>query len=382
MVEESKPKTWMTIGILTGIALLNKYSVIFFSAGFFIAILISKKRRFYHFHYFYYSIALAFLIFIPNLIWQYSHGWPVIKHMSELKKTQLVNLNYTFFFLDLASLTSAFLIIWLTGLLAMLFLKNERKYQYLGIASLIILFLFFLSNGKAYYILGIIPFLYAYGGYIIEKYFKDKLTSLNIAFLIAATSIALLLLPFSLPILSYEKLNQYAQKTAHVLNPPFYRWEDGKLHDASQIFSDMTGWRELTGIVSTAYNQLSPEEQNKCTIYAERNYGYAGAIHFYGKEYNLPDAVTFLESYVFWAPDSIPAGPIIYINRDINGFKDLFLNIEETGTVSNKYFREYGIKVFLCRDPKADIREIYRTKAIEEKNKYRRHSEAQGRTKM
>jgi len=115
---------------------------------------------------------------------------------------------------------------------------------------------------------------------------------------------------------------------------------------------------------------LSKEEQANCIIYCERNYGYAGAVHFYGKEYNLPDAITFLESYVLWAPDSIPAGPVIYINNDIDGFNNLFAEIEEVGSVNNKYFREDGLKVFLCKKSKTDVQRIYADKAKEEKSIY------------
>jgi hypothetical protein len=35
--------------------------------------------------------------------------------------------------------------------------------------------------------------------------------------------------------------------------------------------------------------------------------------------------------------------------------------------VDDKYFRENGLKVFLCTSPKTDIREVYRKKAFEEK---------------
>jgi hypothetical protein len=130
----------------------------------------------------------------------------------------------------------------------------------------------------------------------------------------------------------------------------------------------MTGWKELTGYVAEAYSLLSKKEQASCIIYCERNYGYAAAVHFYGKKYNLPDAITFLERYVLWAPDSIQSGPVIYINRNLDGFHNLFAEIKEVGSVNNKYFREDGLKVFLCRKNKTDVQRIYADKAREEKN--------------
>jgi len=41
----------------------------------------------------------------------------------------------------------------------------------------------------------------------------------------------------------------------------------------------MTGWKELAGYVAKAYYSLSEEEKKNCTIFGERNYGYAGAVY-------------------------------------------------------------------------------------------------------
>ena len=134
----------------------------------------------------------------------------------------------------------------------------------------------------------------------------------------------------------------------------------------------MTGWKELAGIAGKAYSGLSKEEQNRCTIYVESNYGNAGAINFYGKEYNLPDAVTFLESYIIWAPDTIPEGPFIYVNNNIGDIKKLFNSITEIGYVSDFYAREKGLLVFLCTDPVVRVSDVYRKRAEEEKKRYSR----------
>jgi hypothetical protein len=347
---------WLPIGLLAGIAFLTKYSIIFFITGFAIAFLFSEHRKLMSSAKFLLAISLGLLIFLPNIIWQYNNNWPVLYHMSELKKTQLQNMDAGSFFTDLISLNSIATLIWLIGLFALLYHRSERKYRFIGIASSIIIALFLLSNGKAYYIMGLFPFLFAAGAVAMER---DIPKVFNLTFMAISVFVLLITVPFALPVFSYEQLDRYADRTNHAMIYPFSRWEDGKDHGQSQVFSDMTGWEELTSYVATAYQQLSPAERSMCTIYAERNYGYAGAIHFYGKKYGLPDAVTFLESYVYWAPYSIPNGPIIYINYEINGLKDKFRNISEVGEVNDKYFREKGVKVFLCKEPLTNISELY-----------------------
>jgi len=372
MVSQNNPKLWIPIGILLGLSFLTKYSVLYYILGFFVTMQFSDHRKLFNSRYFYYSIVIGIVIILPNLLWQYKNGWPVFYHMSELKRTQMVNLTYTDYFVDIFSLNMASTIIWVTGLVSLIFIKKERESQYVGIASLLIMLLFLFSKGKGYYILGLIPFLFAFGGYILEKYLKDRFVYINYFILLITLSFSLAALPFGLPLLSFEKLSRYIAKTDHLIIYPFYRWEDGKIHNISQAYSDMTGWKELAGIVGKTYSGLSKEEQSGCIIYVESNYGDAAAINFYGKKYNLPDAVTFLESYVIWAPDTIPKGPFIYINRELGDIDKLFKNVVKAGTVNNSYFRENGLLVYLCNDPAVNVQEVYRQKAIEEKKRYRR----------
>jgi hypothetical protein len=356
MVTAKNDTLWLPIGILAGIAFLTKYSVVFFITGFALAFLFSEHRKQMFSTKFLLAILVALLIFLPNIIWQYNNNWPVFYHMSELKKTQLENMNAGSFFSDLISLNSIATLVWVMGLLSLLFHRSERTYRFIGIASSIVIALFLLSNGKAYYIMGLFPFLFAAGAVAMER---DIPKVFNLSFVAISAFVLLITMPFAIPVFSFERLDKYATQTNHRIVYPFSRWEDGKDHGQSQVFSDMTGWEELTSYVAKAYQQLSPAERSMSTIYAERNYGYAGAIHFYGKQYGLPEAVTFLESYVYWAPDSIPNGPIIYMNYEINGLKNKFRNITEMGEVKNKYFREKGVKVFLCREPLTNISELY-----------------------
>lgn len=366
MVSENRPVLWIWVGVLLGFSFLTKYSVAFFIIGFSVAIFKSDKKLFSS-RYFVWALIIGVIIIIPNILWQINHGFPVINHMTELKRNQLDNLSYVNFFTDVFSLNSVSTIIWLAGLFSLLFLNSERRYRYLGTASLLVILLILFSKGKGYYILGIIPFLFAAGGYIIEKYLKGRLVGVTYLILALSVSFSLVSIPSGLQVLSFDKLNKYMDIADKVSVYPFNRWEDGEVHNISQVYADMTGWNELAGYAAAAYNKLSEIEKAGCMIFAEENYGVAGAIHFYGEKYKLPEPVTFIESYTFWAPDSIPDGPVIYINTQLNGFENLFKSISEEGSVDNLYFRERGLKVYLCRDPKMDIQEIYRQKAIEKK---------------
>jgi hypothetical protein len=318
------------------------------------------------------GIVIALILVLPNFIWQYNHNWPVLYHFEELKKTQISNLKYTDFFTDLFSLNSALIVVWIAGFGVLLLAKSLKNYRFLGFGILFTLLIFIGLKGKAYYVMGLLPVSIAFGGFFIEKYIRQKIWIISGMTILSVYS--LLSLPFVLPILTYQQLEKYSAFTKGWIAAPFMRWEDGKEHAVSQVYADMTGWKELTAIAGKAYNSLTQKEKQNCTVFCQRNYGYAGAIHFYGHPYNLPEPVTFHESYIFWAPDSIRDEPIIYIYYNSDDFIPLFNKITEIGSVNNLYFREKGVKVFLCENPKTDINKIYQSSIFKERKRFTREN--------
>ncbi len=372
LLKTENPKYWILIGAVLGISFLTKYSVLFLIAGFFTVFLFFTQRKLLFSWWFAAGILIGVLIILPNIIWQYNHNWPVQFHFEELKKTQLDNLKYSHFFIDLFSLNSILVIVPVFGLVMLIFSKKELAFKLAGFAVLLVVLLFVITKGKAYYITGILPFLFASGSYFAEKMVRQKTILFSGLAILAGWS--LLSFPFVISTLSFEKLEKYSAKTKGGVPAPFMRWEDGNEHQVSQVYADMTGWRELAGIVAKAYNTLTPEEKQNCTILCQRNYGDAGAIYFYGKKWDLPEPITFLESYIFWAPDSIAGEPLIYVFYNSDEMNPLFSDIVEIGTVNNPYFRENGLKVYLCKNPVKNIGEVYKTSIGNERKRFTREN--------
>lgn len=372
LIKTENPKYWLLIGTVIGISFLTKYSVVFLVAGFFPVFLFFRQRKLLFSWWFATGILIGVLIILPNIIWQYNHNWPVLFHFEELKKTQLDNLKYSHFFTDLFSLNSVLIIIPVTGLLMLIFSKKEPAFQLTGISVLVVILLFVVTKGKAYYITGLMPFLVAAGGYFAEKLVRNR--TVLFSGLAVLTGWSLLSFPFVIPTLSFEKLEKYSAKTKGWVAAPFMRWEDGNEHQVSQIYADMTGWKEMADLAAKAFSQLTEDDKKRCTVFCERNYGYAGAIHFYGKSLNLPEPVTYHESYIFWAPDSIDGEPLIYVFYNSDEMNSLFSDIREVGIVNNPYFREKGLKVFLCKKPVKNIAEVYKTSISNERKRFIREN--------
>jgi hypothetical protein len=181
----------------------------------------------------------------------------------------------------------------------------------------------------------------------------------------------LLLFPIVLPVLPLNQTLAFFRFTRKHM--PFINftvtWEDHKLHATTQDYADMMGWEEMVAKVDTAWKSLTPDQQKHTLIYAD-NYGEAGAIHHFGKLYNLPDVVSLNSSFTLWAPDSLNAQYIIYVDdqggKNIESFKSAIESCSKVGEVDNPLAVENGTAIFIIAGPKQGLKERY-SKELERK---------------
>lgn len=367
LIKRGNPKTWLWIGLVFGMAFLNKYTIVFLYLAFAVSLLLSKHRKLYYSKLFLIAIGLGLLIIFPNLVWQYQNNWPVFQHMSELRETQLVHVRYSDFIIPQFLMNIQALLLWLPALGILLFYKNERIFRVFGMIYLLVIGLLLAGSGKAYYTLGIYPILFVFGAYFIEKYLKKRLAIVSIFLVVSMMAALYISLPFDgIPLSTFEKAE----------NKDAFRWEDGVNHDIPQDMADMTGWKEIGETVKEIYLGLGDEGKDNCDIYCY-HYGQAGAVMFYGKEIAIPRPISFNGSFVFWSPDSLSKKYMIYVHSDLGNDIDpntrmprFFAKWSLIKTIDNKYFRENGTQIYLCESPTEEFKNYYRTNMKELKGHY------------
>jgi hypothetical protein len=289
--------------------------------------------------------------------------------MTELQQTQLVNVNISDFLVMQLLMNYPGLIIWLFGLIYLLFFRAAREHRILGYIFLIILITLILLSGKHYYTLGIYSVLFAAGGYALERYLKGRWVFVNILIIGLMIFSAIPIIPYSLPILGLDKMVKYGEKSVESGMDDVLRWEDGEIHQLPQDYADMTGWKEMVDIVYKIFNQLTEEEKARTIIYTN-NYGEAGALTYYGKKLDLPEIYCFNESFIFWTPDELPEDVIVIYVGDSDSLDELFNAVRQVGTLSNIYAREYGLPVYLCKEPTEELFNRWTTRVKELKDMY------------
>ena len=365
LIRTEKAWHWYLIGVVAGLAFLNKYSVIIYLSGIIVAVLLTPLRIWLRRPYPYIAAILALLIALPNLVWQIRHNWPVIQHMKELAETQLVHVRLDNFLLEQVMMFLPVFFVWVLGLIHVGFLKEGKPFRPFAWIYLTVLLLLILLRGKHYYTLGLYSTLFVFGGIFLERHLAGKLGWVKYTLILYVLAVSVVALPMSLPIL---KPGAFVRFYESIGMEKFHRWEDGEYCDLPQDYADMIGWEELSSIVGSKFAELTPEQQAKCLVLAN-NYGEAGSVNFYGKKYGLPPVVSFNDSYVFWAPGSIDAEYLIKIG-DSDDLEELFHHVEITGRISTPYARQEGTPVYFCADPKTDLNQVYQEQLQQRLERY------------
>ena len=72
------PRLWLLFGLVAGIGILNKHSMLFFGSGIAIGLLLTSARKQFARVEIWMALSIAFLIFLPNLLWEIRNGYPTI----------------------------------------------------------------------------------------------------------------------------------------------------------------------------------------------------------------------------------------------------------------------------------------------------------------
>ncbi len=372
MMNRNDPKFWILIFSVWGLAFLNKYMIVFLMTAVVISLLLTAHRKLLFTKYFYFGCGLFFIIVFPNLFWQYQHQFPVIQHMTDLQRYQLVHVSAMAFLTDQVMINLHVFALLIFGLIVMLFVNKEKTIRLFGIMYLVSLAIMLLLKGKNYYLLGMYPPLVALSACLAERYLNGAWRFLKYAFLIFALTQHVPVIPaIGMPLMDYPGIEKYSRGLADIIGPVGLVWEDGREHLIAQDFADMTGWDELSGIVIATYKNLDIPSQNTCAIYAE-NYGLAGSIRYYGKPLGLPEPISFSDQFRLWAPDSLNRRVFIYVNDDTSDIAKYFSRVTKTGEVNNQYFRENGMPVYLCEEPRDSFYVFYSETARRLKDRFRR----------
>jgi hypothetical protein len=283
LVIERRPRWWIFLGVTLGIGLEVKYTIAGLIAGIVIAVLLSSPLRMQlRTKYPWIGVAIALVIWAPNLAWQAVNGFPTLIYLGNHSAGGGGPVTYLIQF----GVYGAFLIpLWLGGMIS---LFRNQSLRPIGIASAVPLVLF-LFVGKSYYAAGTIPIALAQGLMAISRIERPRLRSrLQVAVVVASVLEFATFFFLVVPVTPPDRIHST------------------RLDTINEVFADSVGWDDIAKQVTTIYDGLPASERSSAVIISAY-YGVPGALDVYDSPSTRPLAISPQLSDWYWLPHNLTA---------------------------------------------------------------------------
>lgn len=332
IIQTDNARLWLLFGLICGLGLQNKTSVAFLGWGLVVAMAFTSQRKWFASPWLYAGGALALLVYLPNILWQFANDFAMLEFMRNAalhKNAPMGPLEYT---LEIIKVFHPFLLpVWLLGA-AYPFLRSEAAaYRPLAIIFAVVLVTFALTNGKAYYAAPAFLIAFPLGSVWLERLTEGtKVWRPAIAYVLIFGG--LLMAPIAIPMLPPKMALDYMQAIGIVPKPA----ELGHVGDMPQHFADRFGWQKRAELVKKACDSLSAEERAKAVI-VSTNYGEAAAMEYYADELQLPPSITGHNNFWLWGPGEATGEVAILICRPDDEMLQAFESVEDFGALDEPY---------------------------------------------
>jgi hypothetical protein len=348
LLKSEDPRWWLAIGAAIGLGLLTKYAIAFYIAGILAGLVFTPARRYFANRWFWAGVALALLIFLPNLVWLVRHDFISYHFLQHIHARDVGEGRAKGFwkgqFLICTNLATAPL--WIAGLIGFL---RKRRYRMLALMYLVPLAMFAVGQGRDYYMAGAYPMLLAMGAAMAGSWLASLprwgRRTIETAYFAAFALVSVYACAVILPIASSGPLKQFALE------------HNGDLREE-------IGWDDLVRTVAQIRDSLPPEQQAHLGI-TTGNYGEYGAIEILGRAYGLPEPIGTTNSEWLRGYPTTPPTALIVLGLGAKEANAIFTVCRLAGHNGNaegvrNEESQYHPDIFVCGPPRMPWAELWR----------------------
>ncbi len=362
MLNGADQRLWLLAGLLMGLGMLTKLTILFLGLGIFLSLWMIPQRRWYRQPWIWLGALVALLCSIPYVLWQWSHGWYFLSYASRYAgRTTHASPVLEFLWNQLLPNNLATFPVWLTGLIMLLFRREWIAYRFFGFCYLVLGLAVFFLGGQFYFMIPIYGVMIAAGSVGIERWLtKDAeprrgRAALRVVIPSAYVLLTLPMLPYFVPVLPVDLLIKYVRPLGVTAG---IKTEDAQLRDLPQHMADRFGWEEMAREVARVYHEAENTTGGTIGVSA-RDWGEASALHVYGEELGLPEPVSTDGWFYF---DALQRNDFretyVVIGTPPAQLRSIFGHVEQKAIFTNPYCRpnEDNNPIFLCSQPKVSLR--------------------------
>ena len=358
LVEQPTTRRWVVLGLVLGLGLLNKTSVLWLGAGIAACLLLTDLRSQLRTRGPWLAGATAVLVFSPYVLWNLAHGLAHLEFMRNASAEKYSSLTRGRFVVDqVVNMNPTVVLVALLGLVWYLFAKDGRRFRCLGIVFLAVFGILFLNpHSKSEYIAAAYTLLFAGGGVVIERLGRRWGRAIPVAAGALLVAFGLVVLPLALPMLPVETYVRYTRALGIAPSTA----EAKELAELPQFYADMHGWEELARHVSAAYLSI-PEAERPTTVALVGNYGEAGALEHFAWKYPLPRVLCTHNSYWFWGVGDTRITTFIRLGGALDDYRENYGDVTQVGVHSCRYCMPYenNLGIFIARQRRVPIEQAW-----------------------
>jgi 4-amino-4-deoxy-L-arabinose transferase-like glycosyltransferase len=347
-------RLWLVFGLITGVGLTTKVTMLFFGFAVVVGLLLSPSRRHFRARWPWLGGAIAFAFFLPYLLWNAANGWPTPEFFSNYEGSDGAS---EFLLGQIPGMNPLTLPLSFAGLYFYLGTRTGKPYRTLGWTFVALLFVLALLEAKPYSLAPAYPMLFAGGALLVERLGGRAGGLVKAVYVVLLLISGILLAPLAMPILppatfaaTYGFLSGTGDAAAG--------------QDAEGIFpqplGDRFGWENMTRSVAYTYDGLPTAERQRACIFTS-NYGEASALNLLGVRYRLPPAISGHNSYYLWGPGSCTGEVMITVGIPRSEIEQIYADVEEAATIHCRYCvpEENGVPVYVATKSTAPIQELW-----------------------
>ena len=313
LLRDNQPRWWLAFGLVAGLGLLTKETILFWGFALIVGLLLTRQRRLLFTRWTVFGGSIAIALVLPFLLWNATHGWASFQFWASYGANHPGEAGSPLDFLinQIVIMNPVAVPLWGVGL-SYYFSKRGAQYRVFGWAYLILFAVFILIQAKSYFLAPAYPPLFVGGAMLCEACrlrWRHWGTRLIAAYATLLAVSGLLLAPPVMPILApavYARVYPMSGNSGA-------EQQSGDAYGLPQSLADRFGWQEQVALIAQVYQGLPPEEQRIACIFTG-NYGEASALVQFGPRYHLPPPISAHNAFYLWGPDGCNGQVLITIN--------------------------------------------------------------------
>lgn len=302
---------WLAAGVVIGLSTYNKLLIAMLVGGLLIGLAVFGPWRVFRSVWLYLAAATAFVIAIPNLVFQMVNGWPQLSMGAALGAENGAEVRVQMWYMLFLLVGPLLVPVWVAAMVALLRRPAWRDLRFLALALPVVLLGTFAGGSQFYYPLGVLSVLVAVGWVPVEEWMRTRGRTAIVVAAVAVNGVASVLI--ALPVIPVGAVGSTP------------------IPDVNQATGDTIGWpryvRQVASVVDAGRG---------ASAIVTANYGEAGAISRYGPDEGLTGTAYSGQNALWFAarpPDS--ARDVVFVGDVVADVRSAFAHCTIAGRLDN-----------------------------------------------